>query len=106
MRTSAMMAMELAPGVGESWKGLRRTSRPPMGGASEERSKKPPCSRSAYFSRARSMVRRAVARIDRGFVGVEKRKDAEDLIVERAEEGRTADPMREAAVFGPSFLQH
>ena len=38
--------LELAPGVGESWKGLRRTSRPPIGAASDARSKKPPPSAS------------------------------------------------------------
>src|SRR2546430_9086154 len=36
----SMAATEFAPGVGESWKGLRRTSRPPMGAASEGRSKR------------------------------------------------------------------
>jgi len=57
MRVSAIEATELALGVGESWNGLRRTSRPPIAGASEARSKKPPFSASPYFSMARSIVR-------------------------------------------------
>ena len=47
-----------------------------------------------------------VARIERGFVGVEKREDAEDLIVERAFERGAADAVAEAAGFAPDFFQH
>ena len=47
-----------------------------------------------------------IAGIERGFVSVEKRENAEDLIVERAFEGRAADAMAEAPGFAPDFLQH
>ncbi len=59
MRVKAVIATEFAPGVGESWKGLRFASNPPIGGASEARSKNPPPSASPYFSMVMSMVRRA-----------------------------------------------
>jgi len=47
-----------------------------------------------------------VARIECGFVSVEKCENTEDLIVERAFESGTADAMAEAAGFGPDFFQH
>ncbi len=46
-----------------------------------------------------------VARVEGGFVGVEKREDTEDLIVERAFEGGAADAVAEAAGFAPDFVQ-
>ena len=45
-KEKAIAAAELAPGVGESCKGFRRTSKPPIGAASDGRSKKPPPSAS------------------------------------------------------------
>jgi len=47
-----------------------------------------------------------IAGIERGFVGIEKSEDAEDLIVERAFERRAADTMAEAAGFGADIFQH
>ena len=47
-----------------------------------------------------------IAGIERGFVGVEKRENAENLIVERAFEGGAADAVAEAAGFAPDFFQH
>src|SRR5215471_16858530 len=62
MRVRAIAATELALGVGESWNGLRRTSNPPIAGASEARSKNPPFSASPYFSMVKSIVRCAARR--------------------------------------------
>src|SRR2546422_5302168 len=50
-----MAAMAFGPGVGESCTGLRRTSRPPIGPASAERSKKPPPSASQCLARVCSI---------------------------------------------------
>lgn len=47
-----------------------------------------------------------IARIEGGLVGVEKREDAEDLIVKRTFESGAADAMAEAAGFAPDFFQH
>ena len=47
-----------------------------------------------------------VARIEGGFVSVEKREDAGDLIVERAFESGAAYAVAEAAGFAPDFFQH
>jgi len=47
-----------------------------------------------------------VARIERGFVCVEERDNAEDLIVERAFKGGAANAVAEAAAFAPDFFQH
>src|SRR5712664_844807 len=44
--------------------------------------------------------------IERGFVGVEKREDAENLVVERAFESGAADSVAEAAGFASDFFQH
>src|SRR5467141_2996409 len=46
-----------------------------------------------------------IAVIERGFVSVEEREDAENLIVERAFEGGAADAVAEAASFAPDFFQ-
>src|SRR5256885_9431993 len=47
-----------------------------------------------------------VTRVEGGFVGVEKRQNAENLIVERAFQSGAADAMAETAGFAPDFLQH
>ncbi len=47
-----------------------------------------------------------IAGIEGGFVGVEKRDNAEHLIVERAFQGGAADAVAEAAGFAPDFFQH
>src|SRR5258708_12600652 len=47
-----------------------------------------------------------IAGIERGFVGVEEREDAEDLIVERAFEGGAADAVAEPARLAPDFFQY
>src|SRR5258708_1477095 len=47
-----------------------------------------------------------IARIEHGFVSVEKREDTENLVVERAFESGAADAVAEAAGFGPDFFQH
>ncbi len=44
--------------------------------------------------------------VERGFVGVEKREDAENLIVERAFESGAANAVAEPAGFTPDFFQH
>src|SRR5205814_8457033 len=47
-----------------------------------------------------------IAGIESGFVGVEEREDAEDLVVERAFKNGPADAMAETAPFSPGFFQH
>src|SRR6266404_9667304 len=47
-----------------------------------------------------------IAGIERGFVGIEKSEDAEDLVVERAFESGTADAVAKAAGFGADIFQH
>jgi len=63
----------------------------------------------AIFSMAISMARCAGAKIlfiAGGFVAIEQREHAENLIVERAIQGRTADTVRKSFFFGPCFGQH